>query len=277
MTPENIIDVNELNFEYEVISFSKNIPVLVDFWAEWCQPCRVLGPMMEKIVSETAGNLRLAKVNIDENPNLAIQFNVRSIPTVKAFIDGQVVAEFVGVIPEQKIRDFLSKLTPPSPLDLELEKGLNLLMTHSWEKAREILDNVLKQKPESGSARLGCAIAHLGLGDAQAALQHLDEITAGKALSRKELLYPYAQALRKLKENELPEDTDLDAIFKHSLQMASQGKFAIAMDGLLDILRQDKHYHNKLAHQMVLGILEIMGSEDPQTREYRAELASILF
>lgn len=277
MTPENIIEVNEMNFDYEVISFSKNIPVLVDFWAEWCQPCKVLAPVLEKIVSEASGNLRLAKVNIDQNPNLAIQYNVRSIPTVKAFIDGQVVTEFVGVLPEQKIREFIGKLTPPSPVDLDLEKGLNLLLSHSWVKAEQVLVNVLAQKPESNSARLGLAIALLGRGDAEEAIIHMGAITSGRELSRTELIRPYAKSLLDLKNNELPEDTNLDAIFRHSIQMAEQGKFAIALDGLLDILRQDKHYRNKLAHQVVLGLLEILGNEDPQTREYRSELASILF
>ena len=88
MAADYIIEANETNFEYEVLEYSKNTPVLVDFWAEWCQPCKILGPMLESITNEASGQIRLAKVNIDENPNLAIQFGVRSIPTVKAFISG---------------------------------------------------------------------------------------------------------------------------------------------------------------------------------------------
>jgi len=115
MTDEFIIDANEINFEYEVIAFSRNVPVLVDFWAEWCQPCRLLSPVLERLVKEASGSLRLARVNIDENPNLALQFNVRSIPTVKAFVDGRVAAEFVGNQPEARLREFINKLAPPSP------------------------------------------------------------------------------------------------------------------------------------------------------------------
>ena len=115
MATENIINVNETNFEYEVVAYSKNIPVLVDFWADWCQPCKTLGPLLEKIVEEADGSLRLAKVNIDQSPNLAMQFNVRSIPTVKAFIQGQVTAEFAGAQPEARLRQFISRLTPPQP------------------------------------------------------------------------------------------------------------------------------------------------------------------
>ena len=91
MTPDNIIDVTEADFEYEVIEYSQNTPVVVDFWAAWCQPCKVLAPMLEKLIKETAGAIRLARVNVDENPNLAIRFGVRSIPAVKAFSGGQIV------------------------------------------------------------------------------------------------------------------------------------------------------------------------------------------
>lgn len=277
MTPENIVEVNETTFEYEVISFSKNIPVLVDFWAEWCQPCRVLTPLLEKVVNEAGGNLRLAKVNIDQNPNLAIQYNVRSIPTVKAFIDSQVIAEFVGVIPEQRLREFISKLVPPSPLDLEMEKAHNLLLSHNWDEAREVLEDILRQRPESNSAHLGLAIAMLGLNQPDEAVDHLDMVVSGRELPRAELLRPYALALQRLEKDELDEETDLDALFRNSLQLAAKGKFAISLDGLLDILRQDKHYRDKLAHKTILGILEIMGNEDPLTREYRSELATVLF
>ena len=277
MTSDNIIEVNETTFEYEVISFSKNIPVLVDFWAEWCQPCRVLTPLLEKVVNEAGGNLRLAKVNIDRNPNLAIQFNVRSIPTVKAFIESKVIAEFVGVIPEQRLREFISKLVPPSPLDLEMEKAQSLLLSHHWDEAREILVDVLRQRPESNSAHLGMAIALLGLNQPDETMRHLDMVASGRELPRAELIRPYAQALQRLEKNELDEENDLDALFRNSIALAAKGKFAIALDGLLDILREDKHYRNRLAHKTILGILEIMGGEDPLTREYRSELASVLF
>jgi len=277
MTSENIVEVNETTFEYEVISFSKNVPVLVDFWAEWCHPCRVLTPLLEKVVNEAGGNLRLAKVNIDQNPNLAIQYNVRSIPTVKAFIDSQVIAEFVGVIPEQRLREFISKLVPPSPLDLEMEKAQNLLLSHNWDEARGVLKDVLRQRPESNSAHLGLAIALLGLNQSEEAMDHLDMVSSGRELPRAELLRPYALALQRLERNELDEENDLDTLYRNSLQLAAKGKFAIALDGLLDILRQDKHYRDKLAHKTILGILEVMGSEDPDTREYRSELASVLF
>ncbi len=277
MVSNLIIEVNEMNFEYEVVQYSKNIPVLVDFWAEWCHPCKTLSPILEKIVLEAGGNLRLAKVNIDQNPNLAMQFSVRSIPTVKAFVNTQPVAEFVGVMPEPRIHEFIAKLSAPSPADLDVEKGQNLLLSHEWEQAESIFEEVLYQKSDSTSAHLGLAKALLAQNHPVEALAHLDEISISRELVQAEQLRPYAEVLLQLRENTLPEESDLDAVFRNSIRFASQGKFQIALDGLLDILREDKNYREKLAQKVILAILELMGSEDPNTREYRSELASVLF
>jgi putative thioredoxin len=277
MTPEFIIDANELNFEYEVVAFSKNVPVLVDFWAEWCHPCKMLSPLLERLVQEANGSLRLAKVNIDQNPNLAMQYSVRSIPTVKAFVDGHVTAEFVGVQPEARLREFINKLTPPSPLELDLEKAQGKMAAREWDEAEKILRNILAQNSNLDAAHLGLAKCLLAQGNAGEAINHLDEIPAGRAYNTALLIKPYAQSLDDLQSEELIVESDLDAVFANSLRLAGQGKFPLALDGLLDILREDKLYRNKLAHNVILGILEIMGNEDPQTREYRAELASVLF
>jgi len=274
---DNIIEVNETNFEYEVVSFSRNTPVLVNFWADWCHPCKILAPLLEKIVGEAGENLRLAKVDINKNPNLAMQYNVRSIPTVKAFLEGRVASEFVGVLPEARIREFISKLTPPSPLELDLEKGQNLLLSHDWQKAESILRNALQQRTDSPIAHLGLAKALLAQNQAKQALEHLDAIPSGWEFSQAEILRPYAEALLQLEKYTLPKDNDSDLVFINSMKLASHGKFAIALDGFLDILRKDKRYRGKIAQRVVLGILEIMGGEDPDTRNYRAELASALF
>jgi len=277
MATEHIVNVNELNFEYEVVAYSQNVPVLVDFWAEWCHPCKILGPLLEKIVQEANGSIRLAKVNIDQNPNLAIQFNVRNIPTVKAFIAGQVAAEFSGVQPEARLREFIQNLTPPSPIDLDIEKGQNLLLSQNWQEAESILRKAFDQKPDSVSVQLGLAKALLAQNKPQEALELLKAIPSGREFSQAEQLLPYAEVLLQYQNELLPDDNNLDAIFSNSIRLASQGKFPSALDGLLDILRQNKRYRGKLAHQTILAILELMGSEDPQTRAYRSELANVLF
>lgn len=277
MASQFVINVNEIDFEYEVVAFSKNKPVMVDFWAEWCRPCKTLSPILEKIVNEANGRIRLAKVNIDMNPNLAVQYNVRSIPTVKAFIDGQVTTEFVGVQPEGRLRELIKNLTPPSPIDLDLSKAQNLLLSQDWQEAEPILRKVLSEKVDSPAALLGLAKSLLAQDKPAEALEILETIPAAREINQAELLKPYAQVLIDFHNEKLPNDNDLDAIFYNSIRLSSQTKYPIALDGLLDILRQDKNYQNKIAQQIVLGILEILGEDYPDTRAYRAELASVLF
>jgi len=277
MTSQFVIDVDEINFEYEVIAFSKNKPVLVDFWAEWCHPCKTLSPILEKIVNEANGSLRLAKVNIDQNPNLAMQFNVRSIPTVKAFIEGHVTSEFVGVQPEARLRELIKNLTPPSPIDLDLSKAQNLLLSQDWQNAEPLLRKVLDEKKESPAALLGLAKVLLAQDQPEESLKVLDNIPSSREVSQAKLLKPLALILNDFHNDMLPDENDLDAIFINSIRLTSKAKYQIALDGLLDIMRQDKQYRNKTAQKIVLAILEIMGEEDPDTRAYRAELASVLF
>ena len=277
MDSQFVLDVNEMTFEYEVIAFSKNKPVLVDFWAEWCRPCKMLSPILEKLVNEANGALRLAKVNIDQNPNLAIQFGVRSIPTVKVFVDGRIANEFVGVLPEGQIRSFLEKLQPPSPLELEISRANSMLLSQDWENAEKTLRDILSQDPESPEAMAGLAKSLLAQDKAEEAIGLLNEITAPRIHNTVEILKPYGRTLIDFHTEMLPNENDLDAIFYNSVRLASQGKYPMALDGLLDLLRQDKHFRGKTAQNIILAILEIMGEEDPDTRIYRAELASVLF
>ena len=144
MANEHIIDVSELNFQYEFWRIPKILPYWLIF-GQWCQPCKVLAPVLERIISEAGGSVRLARLNIDQNPNLAMQYGVRSIPTVKAFVQGQVAGEFVGIQPETRIREFISKIVPPSPLDLALEKANSLLSSHNWKNAEIIYLQILEQ------------------------------------------------------------------------------------------------------------------------------------
>jgi putative thioredoxin len=120
MTSNFIVDVSETDFEYEVLAYSQNTPVVVDFWAPWCQPCKTLTPLLEGMANEAVGAFRLARVNVDDNPNLAMRYGVRSIPTVKAFSQGQAVAEFIGLQPE-RVNEFLTRLLPPSRTALAIE------------------------------------------------------------------------------------------------------------------------------------------------------------
>jgi putative thioredoxin len=278
MTPNNfIVNVSESDFEYEVLSYSQNIPVVVEFWATWCQPCKRLEPILEQVTEEGQGNFRLARVDVDSNPNLALRYGVRSVPTVKAISQGQVVAEFVGLLPEPRIREFLSKLAPPSEASLQLEKANSLLAAHGWNESEAIFRSLEEQSPNQPEVQLGLVKALLGQGKGGEALFVLNKFPASREYNSAQVLRPLAESLAKYDKNELPDETDLDATFKNSIRLARRGNFLAALDGLLEILRQDKRFRGDKARLVFLGILELLGLEDQDGRQYRSELAMVLF
>lgn len=277
MTSSFVIDVTETNFEYEVIAFSQNTPVVVDFWATWCRPCKVLSPLLEKLAHEAKGAFRLARLDVDQNPNLALRYGVRNVPTVKAFTQGQVVSEFAGLLPEAQVREFLRNITPPSPLDLLIEKADGLLFLHQWEQAERAYREALQQNPENPVSLFGLAKTLLSQGEAREALAILRRFPPSRLFTRAEQLVDLAQSFIDLDQDKLPNETPLDTAFSNSIRLAKRGNLPAAMDGLLDILRQDRRYRGGKAHRVCLGILELMGEEDPQTRTYRSELGSVLF
>lgn len=278
MSPSNfIVDVTEADFEYEVLSYSQNVPVVVDFWAQWCQPCKILGPLLERLTEEAGGAFRLARVDVDSNPNLAMRYGVRSIPTVKAISQGQVVGEFVGLHPEMRVREFLERLSPPSESALAREKADSLLAAHRWAEAEEIYRSLEEQNQNQPGVLLGLVKALLAQGKSGEALFILNYFPASKEYTQAELLRPLAESMMKYEKNELPEENDLDITFRGSMRLAVRGNLLAALDGLLDIMRQEKRYRNDRARQVFLGILELLGPNDPDARQYRNELAAVLF
>ncbi|MEW6716269.1 MAG: tetratricopeptide repeat protein [Chloroflexota bacterium] len=276
MTSEYIIEVSEKDFEYEVLTYSQHIPVVVDFWAPWCSPCKILGPILEKLTEEAEGAFRLAKVNVDENPNLAIRYNVRGIPAVKGIFREEVVFEFTGVQPEPKIRAFLRELAP-TPTDLTLEKGISLLSQHEWSGAETLLREVLDNRPEEAEALLGLVKCLLAQGQVDEALNIITDFPASRQYSNADTLRPFAEALVKLKTQPTYNDDPLKATYQHALELAGRGNIPAAIDGLLDILRQDKNFENGQAQKVILALLELLGEHNPLTRTYRKELANVLF
>lgn len=277
MPSDFIVDVTEHNFEYEVLSYSENTPVVVEFWATWCQPCKYLGPILEQLAAEAGGEFRLARVDVDANHNLALRFGVRSVPTVKAVSQGQVVGEFAGAQPEARVREFLSRLAPPSESALAKEKADSLLLEHRWDEAEQIYRELDEQAQSQPGVLLGLAKSLLAQGKSGEALFILNYFPASREYQAAETLRPLAESMMKYEKGQLPDETDLDAMFRRSIHLAVSGNHPAALDGLLEIIRQDKRYRGDLARQVFLAVLDLLGPEDPDSRQYRAELTSLLF
>ncbi len=273
---EYILEVGESNFEEEVVARSQERPVIVVFTAPWCSACRVLDPMLERLVRDAAGALVLAKVNVDDNPRLAHRFEVKGLPLVRVFVNGEVVAGFGGTPSEEQLRAFLRRFAPNQG-HLDRERGLALLRMGEWEAAAEAFRTVLAEQGDDPAARLGLAKALLAQGRPTEALSVLERFPASKEYTEAQTLRPLAEALRQALQAPEESEDPLEAMYWRALRLVAAGNLFAALDGLLEVLRRDKNYRGGQAHRAALGVLALMDPQAPETRQYRQELAMILF
>lgn len=275
-TSAHVTDVSEATFERDVINASRQTPVVVDFWAPWCGPCRMLGPLLEKLAGEANGQFRLVKVNVDENQGLAMRFNVQGIPAVKAFRDGKMVAEFVGAQPEPQVRQFIKKLAP-APAEQAAEDAVELLAAHRWPDA----ERAFRQTAQGGAgaaASLGLAKALIAQGKGEEAGRVLEPIEDGPEGTAAKKLRGIARWLISAQAGEAEaEPHSPDALFQKAGAVAARGDIHGALAGLLAVLRRDRRYRSGEAQRIMLAYFDILGDADPLTREYRSKLASVLF
>lgn len=276
MVSDFIVHVDESDFEYQVLQYSARVPVVVDFWATWCVPCRVLGPKLEALARRGEGAFRLAKVNVDENANLAKQYKIRNIPAVKAFVDGRMVAEFSGVLADDALRDFVSHLAP-APADLMYAKGKNLVELGDYAQAEDAFREFLSSNPNHPDALLGLVRALLMQGVGKEAAVLLKNFPASSAYSTAQLLKPVAKAFSEVESQDSTSDNPLEAAFWHGVRLARRGNILAAMDGFLDILRKDKHFRQDQVKDVFVGLLALIGESHPEARQYRNDLSAVLF
>jgi putative thioredoxin len=268
----HVMDVSSANFEQEVVSRSFEQPVVVDFWAPWCGPCRTLGPTLERLAGEANGAYRLVKLNTDENQDLAMRYGIRGIPAVKAFRDGKVVAEFVGAQPEPNVRRFLDQFATTGASGAQAE-AQRLLSERRWAEAEVILR---EQDANGNAANLDLARALLGQGKGAEADGLLQAVTDHTDLAAAGTLRPLAQLVAEVDDGELS-DSEADALLRDASRLFVEGRYGASMDALLTVVRRDKRYRNDTPRKVMLGIFQFLGEQDPLTREYRNRLASALF
>ena len=282
----SILDVATAAFDREVIERSKRLPVIVDFWAPWCGPCRLLGPMLEEAVRRSEGKLALAKVNSDEEPELAQRFGVQGIPAVKVFVEGRIAGEFVGALPEAQLRRFLERFLPTEAERLAQEAHRHE-SAGRWEEALRGYDTALSMKPDLHAALTGRlrVLAHLRRWDeAQAAydacpgpLQVTEEVEAIRTTMELGRAASGGPSKGELQSRLRANPDDCEARYQLAMRDAAEGRYREALDGWLEIVKRDRQFRDDGARKMMLRLFGLIGARAPLTEEYRDKLARAIF
>jgi putative thioredoxin len=267
------MDVTSASFERDVLETSANVLVLVDFWAPWCAPCRTLSPILEKLEREYGGCFRLAKINSDENQDLAAAFGVRSIPDVMAFRNGRPVAHFLGAQPESQVRAFIDRLLP-SASEVERMKG-----------GETALRKALELDPRNDVARLDLAELLIEAKRVDEAERLLDEVQPNAELdARREALRAAAGFVRasgadekELKAKLAANPDDAEAHFALAQLHAGAHRYREAMEELLAIVRKNKNWRDGEARRQLLNLFTLAGEQPELVSEYRRKLATALY
>jgi putative thioredoxin len=277
------IEVGERNFETAVIERSQQTPVVVDFWAPWCAPCRTLGPILERLAQEYGGQFLLAKVNVDQNPELSTALNISSIPMVLGFRDGQAVAEFVGAVPEAAVRQFLMRLLP-SEADGVATEGDALRAGGKIEEAEAKFKRALDLDARCERALVGLAAILASRGEHDEALALLERVGPGpfgqdaaKLAAEIRVRQGGGGDEQSLRAKVAADPADLESRFLLAQALAAAAKHQEALEGYLEIVRRNREFRDDAARKAMLDIFDLLGPGHDLTTRYRSELAKVLF
>lgn len=282
---EHIVTVTMANAKAMLIDESMQRPVLIDFWAEWCAPCKVMLPVLEKLANEYAGQFLLAKVNCDEEPRIAEQFGVRSLPTIMIMKDGQPVDGFVGAQTETALRELLEKFLP-KPWDLQLQQALELIAAGDHGTALTLLRKAYedsRKRADIGIELAGALLALKRFDEAQAQLdttkladrdQRYQQLLAQLELQREASKTPEIRALEEALQK-APGDSE--TAYQLALQYSQNAQHREALDLLIGVLRADRLFRDGVAKKAVLDIIAVLGNSDPLAKEYQRKLFSLMY
>jgi len=287
-----IKDVNEDTFMDDVIEASKSSPIVVDFWAPWCGPCKTLGPALEAEVKATNGKIKMVKIDIDQNQNLASQMRIQSIPAVFAFVDGQPIDGFMGAKAPSELKVFIEKLLEKVTDDEgDLSEAIavadEMLEAEEFDDAADTFEAILGEDPNSSLAFIGLFKSKMGakkISEAKKMLEEIPDTLKNKpeilALQAQIELTNQAEGIGELNDLRKLLSTDVNnhqVRFDLALALFTKGETSEAIQELLTIFRVDQEWNDDAARQQLFKFFDILGGEDPITLSGRRQLASMLF
>ena len=288
----NPLDVDMNNFMAEVIEASSQQPVIVQFWAPWCGPCKQLGPVLQKVVSASQRKVKMVRINIDNNQQIAQQLRVQSVPTVYAFVDGQPVDGFSGAQPESAVTQFIEKVSSlgGSGADIAdmLEAGNTAVEAQDFAGAMKIYQKVMEVNPESADALAGLVRCLTGLKDYQAAREIVDQLdndfsenqamqASIAALDLAERASQSAGDLDAAQARVVANSHDLQARQDFAMALFATGDNAGAMDQLLESIRINRQWNEEAARMQLLEFFKTVGASNPDVQAARRQLSTLLF
>lgn len=281
MTTQTVIEATEDSFQTDVIDRSRDVPVIVDFWASWCGPCRVLGPVLETVAEDYGDEIQLVKIDTETNQQIASRYGIRSIPAVKAFRDGELVDEFVGALPEQEVRAFFNRIRPSEADKLTLE-GEEALRIGNLETARVHFESAAAADENHPGAALGLASVLIDSGEldrAEGLVGRASNTERAKQLfAQINLLRAAADQDRATLEHRISSnESDLEARYQLGALLLSVSEWEIGFEHLLEVMISDRKFADDGARKLILDGLELLGPSHPLTSEYRRRLTNLLF
>lgn len=279
-----VIDVDNASFERLVLEASKSVPVVVDFWAAWCGPCKALGPILESLAHQAQGAWILAKVDTDKSPEISKRYQVRGIPAVKAFRDGQVVQEFVGVKPQEFIEQWLEGLIPSGP-ELLMKEANRALDERRFEDAVSLIEGALAQQPGEARLTLMLAQALAGLKQLDRAKALVDSIPSDVGVNLGE---PYARIWFTLESARYPEvevleqrveqdPNDIEAAYALGICLSAQGEYERALASLLEVVKRDRAFGEDAGRLAMIKLFNVMGLGDLRTLKWQQRLGQVMY